>query len=658
MRLTYLLWGIVLMATQTTLARPIATLKSPDQQITVEVLQHDKIYYRVLYKGANLMPPMPLSVTINGMHKTSVANPANIVSGSKDTILIAPWGTRKQIRDHYNFLQISIDKELSLQFRAYNNGVAYRFVLQGAGASYIVNHEEVAYRFDFNTAAWMLAGQSYESNYIKRNLDAQNINDFKNAKHKIYLPMIVQASSEVKVAITEAGLYGYPSLFLDRGNDYENYLNGTFEKYSLENKIGGFSNYSEISTRQADYLAKVPGKFEFPWRVLIIAANDATLADCDLVYQLSKPNAIGNTDWIKPGKVAWDWWHDYVVKGQPFKGGVNTATYLHYIDFAAKHKLEYVLVDWLWTDKYDLTSVNPEVDIQKIMRYAREKGVSVLLWCPGHTLYRQLDKALDFFASIGAAGVKADFFGREDQTGIQMYEDIAAAAAKRKLLVDFHGCTKPTGLSRTYPNVINYEAVLGNEYNKLEIEGQSSVDHKVMLAFTRAIQGPMDYTPGGMRNAHPFNYAIFFNQPMVLGTRSNEMALYVLYLEPIKMLCDAPSAYEMEPDVLNFIKPIPTSWDDSRVLLAEFGAYIVVARRKGNEWYVAGITNQQQREVTIDFSFLEKGRFKMQLMHDGANAEIVATDYKIDEQKITAGEKINLRMVRGGGFLMRLIPEE
>jgi alpha-glucosidase len=350
--------------------------------------------------------------------------------------------------------------------------------------------------------------------------------------------------------------------------------------------------------------------------------------------------------------VAWDWWHDYVVKGQPFKGGINTQTYLHYIDFAARNGLEYIIVDWLWTDKYDLTLFNPEVDIKRIIQYGKEKRVGVILWCPGHTLYRQLDKALDLFASIGAAGVKADFFGREDQTGISMYEAIAAAAAKRRLLVDFHGCTKPTGLSRTYPNVINYEAVLGNEYNKLA--AKCSVDHKVMLAFTRALQGPMDYTPGGIRNTHAGNYAVFFNQPLVMGTRSNEMALYVLYHEPLKMLCDAPSAYEQEPEVLEFIKGIPTTWDETRVLQARFGEYIVIARRSGPNWYVAGITNNQERTLQLDFSFLDSKSYLMQGMQDGANADKVATDFILSEKLINTGHRETLHMVGGGGFLIHL----
>jgi alpha-glucosidase len=641
---------------QIVLGKEIGQLLSPDKRISVEILQHDKLYYRVKYQGQELMQAVPVAVTINGVQRNYVHATANLVFGSQDTLLTNSWGVRKVIRDHYNFLTIRIDKELSLQFRAYDNGIAYRFVLQASGKEYVVDHEEVAYRFNFQTKAWLLQGQSYESNYIERPLDVLAITDFNNSMHKIYLPMVVQANPGVKVAITEAGLYNYPSLFLDRGNDYENFLNGSFEKYSTVNKVGGFSNYSELSGQQASYIAKIPGQFEFPWRLMVVAPEDAVLADCDLVYQLSRPSAIGTADWVKPGKVAWDWWHDYVVKGQPFKGGINTQTYLHYIDFAAKHGLEYIIVDWLWTDKYDLTLFNPEVDIRKIIAYGKQKKVDVVLWCPGHTLYRQLDKALDLFASIGAAGIKADFFGREDQTGMRMYEEIAAAAARRKLLVDFHGCAKPTGLHRTYPNVINYEAVLGNEYNKLKLDPKATVAHKVMLAFTRALQGPMDYTPGGMRNAHPEGYAIFFNQPMVMGTRSNEMALFVLYHEPLKMLCDAPAAYEQEPEVLDLIKRIPTVWDETKVLKASYGEYVVIARRKGRDWYVAGITDNHERRIDVNLGFLEENRYALHMMQDGVNADRIATDYHMVKKQVAKDHAEQIVMVKGGGFLMHLAP--
>jgi alpha-glucosidase len=268
--------------------------------------------------------------------------------------------------------------------------------------------------------------------------------------------------------------------------------------------------------------------------------------------------------------------------------------------------LEYILIDWLWTDKYDLTLFNPDVDLKKITDYATSKGVKVIVWCPGHTLHRQLNKALDLFAANGVVGVKADFFGREDQTGIKMYEDIAKATAAHKMLIDFHGAAKPTGWSRTYPNVINYEAVAGNEWNKLS-DDKVTVAHRVMLPFTRGLQGPMDFTPGGMRNLQS-GHNLRFTLPSVHGTRCSEMAMFVIYNEPLKMLCDAPSVYEREPEITGFISKIPTVWDDTKVLEAKFGEYIVEARQTGKNWYVAGMNGEHAREVTIDFSFFGRRR--------------------------------------------------
>ena len=557
------------MQTTGLVAKELAQLYSPDRHIRAEILEHEKLYYQVAYDGSYLMQATPLSVTISRQQRKYGHATGNTLVDSKDTTLTTGWATGKYETDQYSSLNIKLDNELSDQFRAYNNGVAYCCVLHTAGKEYIVNHVELSYRFNFNTDAWMLNGASYESNYIKRPLDVQSLTNFRNANSKIYLPMVVQVAPTIKRALTEAGLYNYPSLFHDREHDYENFLNGTFEKYSTANKTSGLCNYAEVSTANENSIAKLSNQFQFPWRILVIAPGDAVLAECDFVYQLSKPSAITQTDWVKPGKVAWDWWHEYVGKGKEFKGGVNTDTYLPYIDFATKHALEYIIVDWLWTDKYDITLFNPEVDIKRIISYGKQKRVGVILWCPGHTLYKQPDKALDLLSSLGVAGIKADFLRREDQTGITLYEHIAAAAATRKLLVDFHGCTKPTGLSRTWPNVINYDAVLGNEYTKLQ--AKCTVDHKVMLAFTCALQSSMDYTPGGMRNSQQGNYGVFFNQPLIMDNRSNEMALYVLYNKPLKMLYDAPSAYEQKPEVLHFISDIPTTWDETKILQASLG---------------------------------------------------------------------------------------
>ena len=647
-----LLLSIIWITALPLVARETQILASPNKSILVEIVMKEKIYYAVSYKGERVLEASPLSLTIDnatlGLNPTLVGNNQT----STDQIIKTVWGSRSEIRDHYNQLTLDFDGSFSVEFRAYDNGVAYRFVTRLKEKQVIVKNEEVAFRFNFGVSAWAADSKSYETNYKLFPLDVQNIQDFNNSKNKMYLPVIVQSTPKVKLAITEAGLYDYPSLFLDRGNDYENFLNGIFEKYALTTKTGGFSNYSQLADKEADYIAVTSGAREYPWRLLVISDDDRIFADCDLVYQLSKPCELKETEWITPGKVAWEWWHDYVVEGQNFKGGVNTQTYLYHVDFAAKYDLEYILIDWLWTDKYDLTLFNPDVDLKKITDYAASKGVKVIVWCPGHTFHRQLNKALDLFAAYGVAGVKADFFGREDQTGIKMYEDIARATASRKMLIDFHGATKPTGLSRTYPNVINYEAVAGNEWNKLNND-KVTLSHKALVPFIRGLQGPMDFTPGGMRNLQS-GHNLRFTLPSVHGSRCGEMALFVIYNEPLKMLCDAPSVYELEPEIISFISKIPTVWDDTKVLGAKFGEYLVEARKTGNTWYLAGLTGENAKEITIDFSFLGEGNFAAQILKDGPNADKVGTDYLFETIAVDKNSRLPINMVHGGGFVIRI----
>jgi len=623
---------------------------SPDKRIKVELFLKEKIYYSVLFDNERIVDASPLSMKIDNYMIGSQPVLKNSDTKNVNEKIQTVYGSRKEIVDNYNEITLNLAGDYSVQFRAYNTGVAYRYVTNLKEKSVKVYSEEVAFRFKFGISAWLYDEASYETNFKKETFDFFSEN--KLTDRKIFLPAIVQASPKVKILITEAGLYDYPSLFLHRGDDFEEYLLGQFEKYALTTKTGGFSNYSEVVDKEADYIAATEGIREYPWRLMMISDNDATFADCDLVYQLSKPCALKETDWIKPGKVSWEWWADYVVEGKDFKGGVNTETYLYHVDFAAKYHLEYILIDWMWTDKHDLTLINPDVDLKKIIDYGKAKGVRVILWCPGHTLHKQLDKALNLFASYGAAGVKADFFGREDQTGIKMYEDIAKATAEYKMLIDFHGSAKPTGLSRTYPNVINYEAVAGNEWNKLSMD-KCTTKHKVMLPFTRGAVGPMDFTPGGMRNVLT-KHTRRFTLPEVHGTRANEMALYVLYNEPLKMLCDAPSVYEGEPEVTGFIAKIPTVWDETKVLEAKFGEYIVTARKTGNTWYVAGITDETSREINIDLSFLDEGNYTAEILRDGANSEHVGIDYKLEKKQLSGSSKLIIQMSTAGGFVMSL----
>ncbi len=641
---------IIFLYATATHAQEAKTLFSPGKNISVEVSFREKVYYSVSFNGERVLEPSPISLSIDnsvlGLNPKVLVVKQNTVDEKIKTV----WGSRKEIIDNYNQLSIDFEGGFTLEFRAYDYGVAYRFVTRLKEKQVTVKNEEVSYRFNFGVSAWMLDAKSYETNYKLFPLDVQNIQDFNNSKSKVFLPIVVLPKGNVKLLITEAGLYDYPSLFIDRGNDYENFLNGTFEKYALTTKTGGFSNYSQVADKEADYIAVTNGTRDYPWRLLVISDDDRTFADCDLVYQLSRPCALKETDWIKPGKVAWEWWHDYMVEGQNFVGGVNTQTYLYHIDFAAKYSLEYILIDWMWTDKYDLTLINPDVDIKKITDYAKSKGVKVIVWSPSHTLYRQLDIALDLFASLGISGVKTDFFGREDQTGIKMYEDIAKATAARKMLVDFHGAAKPTGLSRTYPNVVNYEAVAGNEWNKLS-DDKTTVKHKIILPFTRGLQGPMDFTPGGMRNIQS-GHSLRMTMPEVHGTRSGEMALFVIYNEPLKMLCDAPSVYEREPEIIRFISKIPTVWDETKVLEAKFGEYLVEARQTGNSWYVSGLNGEKSKTVTLDLSYLGEGKYTAQILKDGPNADRVGTDYIFETREITKNTKLTLTMANGGGFVI------
>ncbi len=625
------------------------TISSPNDRIKAEIFLGNKTYYSVYFDGKPVLEASPISMTIDGKEKGNEPVMMDTKQENINQTLFPVWGSRSEVSDHYNQLQMDFEGGYSIQFRLYDKGVAYRFITNLEG-NVVVNDELVSYKFGEEAIAWLSKQRSYETNYTPFDLDSMN-----ELQDKVYLPAMVQVSEKVKVVITEANLLDYPSLFLKRDEGRENQLIGTFEPFALKTRLGGYNNYSYLASEEADFIAKTEGKRSYPWRVMIITDDDHTLADCDLVYQLSEPSRLTETDWIQPGKVAWEWWHGRVVEGQPFIGGINTKTYLYHIDFAAKYGLEYILIDAGWTGKYDLTQINPDVDIEKIIGYADSKGVKVILWCPGHSLHNQMVEALDLFASLGAAGVKADFFGREDQTGIKIYEELAAATGERKLLIDFHGCAKPTGLSRTYPNVINYEAVAGNEWNRLD-QDKITVEHKVIVPFIRGIQGPMDFTPGGMRNiqsGHHLRKVL----PEVHGTRANESALFVIYNEPLKMMCDAPSVYNREEQYTRFISKIPTIWDETKVLEAKFGEYLVEARRTDTIWYLAGISGTESKEVLLDFNFLDAGTFQYTLLVDGPNAYRVGTDYLWDSGQLTASEHKKILMTQGGGFVMRIEKE-
>jgi alpha-glucosidase len=408
-----------------------------------------------------------------------------------------------------------------------------------------------------------------------------------------------------------------------------------------------------VPTRET-WIARTRGTREFPWRVLVIARKDADLLDTDIVYRLASESALADPSWIRPGKVAWDWWNFNNVFGVPFRAGVNTDTYKHYIDFAAEHSIEYVVLDEGWYKLGDLSSVVPQIDMDAIAAHAKARKVGLIMWVVWKTFDEQMEATLDRFEKWGVKGIKVDFMQRDDQWMVNFYERVAAEAAKRRMLVDFHGAYKPTGLYRTYPNVLTSEGVIGLEHNKWSAD--ASPDHDVTFPFMRMMAGPADYTPGGMLNATKADFKPVFNRPMTQGTRCHQLAMYVVYESPLQMLADSPSNYRREPESLAFIAAVPVVWDETRVLDAKVGEYILVARRSGREWFIGAMTNWTARKLDVDLGFLAPGRWTAEIHRDGPNADRAAVDYVREMKEVTAAQQLRIELAPGGGWAARLVP--
>ena len=393
----------------------------------------------------------------------------------------------------------------------------------------------------------------------------------------------------------------------------------------------------------------------FPWRIVKIATEDAQLLDTDIVYKLSSPQDESiDFSWIRPGKVAWDWWSAINLVGVDFRAGINTQSYKYYIDFAAENGIEYINLDEGWSDQYDLMKLDEQIDLKEIMDYAHQKDVGVFLWCVHWPLDEKLDEAMDQFVALGVKGLKIDFMDRDDQVMVDYYHRIAKKAAENQILVNYHGAYKPSGLHRKYPNVINRESVRGLEYNKFSKPHGTTPEHAVSIPFIRMASGPMDYTPGAMTNAQQDNFAVFFERPMSQGTRCQQLAMFVLYDAPLQMLADAPTAYLTDPVILNYLKEVPTVWDETVALDGKVGDYAVIARQSGDTWYVAGMTDWDARTLEVDFSFLQNGKYKAKIFQDGINADRIGDDYTLLEKTIEGGSKQQFKLAPGGGFVLKI----
>lgn len=433
-----------------------------------------------------------------------------------------------------------------------------------------------------------------------------------------FLPLAVEVANGKKVVITESDLESYPGMYLLNKNG-ENSLSGVFASYSKEIEQGGHNQLQLLVKERENYIAKAKGTRKFPWRVMVISTEDKELADSDMVYKLAEPSRIKEVSWIKPGKVAWDWWNDWNISGVDFKAGINNPTYKYYIDFAEANNIEYVILDegWAVNLKADLMQVIPEIELKELIDYGKQKNVGIILWAGYYAFERDMENVAKHYADMGVKGFKVDFMDRDDQKAVDFYYRAAETAAKNKLLVDFHGAYKPTGLQRTYPNVINFEGVHGLEQMKWSGPEVDQVTYDVTMPFLRMLAGPVDYTQGAMRNATKSNYRPVFSEPMSQGTRARQLAEYVVFESPINMLADSPTNYMKEPESTRFIAAVPEVWDNTIALSGKIGEHIAIARKKGDEWYVGAMTNWNPREMELDLSFLGEGNYKAEVLKMG-----------------------------------------
>ncbi len=637
-------------------------LSSPDGKLKSTITVGDKLTYDISCNGQQVLAPSPISATLdNGKVWGDKARLSKVTEKKNDTQIDAPFYRSSCVRDYYNELTLRFKGDYSVVFRAYNDGVAYRFV-NHAKKPFCILNEEVDYRFPADVTAsvpYVNAGKDGDYN-------GQFHNSFENVyttapisqlnkERLMFLPLVVQATPEVKVCITETDLNNYPGLYLTNAKG-SNSLSGIQAPYPKTMKQGGHNNLQmRVQTRE-EYIAKVDGPRNFPWRVAVVTTRDTQLAASNLSYLLAEPSKLSDTSWIKPGKVAWEWWNDWNLCGVDFKTGVNNATYKAYIDFASQYGIEYVILDegWAVNLKADLMQVVKEIDLKELVDYAAARNVGIILWAGYYAFERDMENVCRYFSEMGVKGFKVDFMDRDDQLMTDFNHRAAAMCAKYHLILDLHGTHKPAGLNRTYPNVLNFEGVHGLEQMKWRPAGFDQITYDVMIPFIRQVAGPMDYTQGAMRNATRENYYPSNSEPMSQGTRCHQLAMYIVLESPFNMLCDSPSNYMREPESTSFIAQVPTVWDETVVLDGKMGEYIITARRKGDTWFVGGLNNWDARDVEVDLSFLSSGSHKAVLFKDGVNAHRTARDYKREEVSVSSTQPLKVHLAPGGGFTLQI----
>jgi len=624
-------------------AKPMV-LNSPNGEISISVSVSDKISYGVSYGKDLLLDNCSLSLELE--NETLGLNPKL----KKSTRSVINETFKKEIpfknstvQNQCNVLKLDFAGNYSVEFRAYNDGVAYRFITN-KGKELIVKNETFNVNFSGDCKAVLQQPSKFKTAYENK-YESVTIQEFQSSGKMANLPAAIELKSPYKILITETDLFDYPCMFL-KGNGV-NGMTTLFPKVPTE--FGDDGDRSVKILKEADYIAKTTGTRSFPWRLMVITNDDRKIIESELVTKLSSRNRLGDVSWVKPGQVSWEWWHDAALYGVDFESGYNLNSYKYYIDFAATFGISYIIMDEGWAmSTRDPYTPNPNVDVHELIRYGKTKNVKIILWLTWLTVDKNLDTLFKTFSEWGVAGVKIDFMDRSDQWMVNYYERVAKEAAKYHVMVDFHGAFKPAGLECAYPNVISYEGVLG-----LEQGGNCKPDNSLYLPFMRNVCGPMDFTPGAMLNAQPENLGYSRIKPVGSGTRAFQMSTFICFESGLQMLADNPFNYYRERECTEFITKVPVTWDETKALVAEAGKILIIAKRKGDKWYVGGMCNnaENQRLIDVPLNFLSAEKtYKVTAFEDGINAGRQGADYKKRQFESKKDDTLKVRMVRNGGF--------
>ena len=630
-------------------------LSSPDGTLKVEISAGNELAYQVMHGNDTILSHSNIGLVLeNG---TIVGKTPRITGERRRKIkdnIESPFYRFKEFVATGNELDLKLKGGFGIIFRAYNEGVAYRFYTTQS-SDIIIKEEQAEFNFKEDYTAYLPYTTNDKKPMVMAYQNVYDITPLSKAQPKLaFLPVTVDCGS-VKLTLLESDLEAYPGMFV-QSQQGKYGLKGVFAPYPAKTDFYPWRK-QEYVTETTDFISRSRGSRSYPWRVLAITEKDTDMPVNNLVYALASPNRIGDTSWIKTGKVAWDWWNDWNLKGVPFKAGINMDTYKYYIDFASRNGLEFIVLDegWYAPKSGDMLTVIPELDLTELIAYGKSKGVEIVLWTVFNVLDSQLEAACKKYADMGIKGFKVDFLDRDDQTAVEMVYRIAEMTARYKLTLDLHGIYKPTGINRTYPHIINFESVFGMEEVKWTDIKNNMPLYDVTFPYIRMMAGPVDYTPGAMRNATKADWRAMYYTPASMGTRCHQLAAYIVHDSPFTMLCDAPTNYLNEQECVDFIASLPVEVDSTFIASGELGKYIVTVRKKDVNWYIGGMTNWDERDVQLDFSFLPEGMsYTAVLFKDGVNANKQAEDYRKETIRIDKDSRLTLHLASGGGFAMKL----